>query len=258
MIHYTCDSVVLGLDCAPVDPRTGNKTLYNVSWIADRDSMIGNRNEDWVQRELKWFRLGSDTLDDMEPPIPQAFQDCAGVDNRVNSAYGHILFSTDVTEDSVSLYEHLVRAFLAEGLGTRHATAIISDRNIHTMYRADGRRDFICTNALNVMVDSSNKLHINAQMRSMDAVWGYRADYSMWDLLMDTLVEDLKRWDNDVTRGDIHFQVANLHVYPRHFHLLEKEAEDADDRQNRKLRRIWRGSESQDTQNVEAYQPTLF
>jgi len=234
------DDVVLALSTAPIDPRTENKVLYSVNWVADQESMIGKINPDWVRRELAWFESGSDKLEDMEAPVPKLFQACAGVDNKVNSAYGHILFSPEVPNrrsyDGDNLYQRIVDTILMEGTGTRHAVAIISDRDVHRLAKLNGRNDFICTNALNIMIDAENRLHIIAQMRSMDAVFGYRADYSMWDYLMERLLRDLGRTRLELTRGDITFQVANLHVYPRHFALLE---ETADDIEERISRRVW-------------------
>lgn len=243
------DYITLALEDAPVDPRTGNKVLYNASWEATNDSMVGRINKDWVRRELDWFASGSNSLDHMEPPVPQAFQACAGFDNTVNSAYGHILF--DGGNDS--LYHRALRAFMHEGLETRHSVAIISDRNIHELAWFNGRNDFICTNALNFMIDHTNRLHITAQMRSMDAVWGYRADYSMWNYLMDKMVDDLNEQMSKgmidghegsdpvplIQRGRITFQVANLHVYPRHFELLQQWAHKIYDDQERVARRSW-------------------
>lgn len=232
------DDVVLALSTAPIDPRTGNKVLYSVNWVADKDSMIGQVNEDWVRRELDWFRSGSDHLEDMEGPVPKLFQACAGHDGRVNSAYGHILFDRDERPgySKPSLFDRVVYAFESEGPGTRHAVAIISDRDVHDLSHFNGRNDFICTNALNFMIDADNRLHIIAQMRSMDAVFGYRADYSMWNDLMSYLLGHLELVIPGLTRGDITFQVANLHVYPRHFELLE---ETADDTEERISRRVW-------------------
>ena len=239
-MRLTCDDMVLALHTAPIDERTGNKVLYAASWLADRPSMIGKRNEDWVRRELNWFVSGSNNLKDMEPPIPGAFQACAGEDGSVNSAYGHILFGCNPRNDpdpelpEFTVGEHLAhRAFkaLRDNPATRHGVIIVSDRNVHGLHHKNGRNDFICTNALNFMVeDGTNKLHLIVQMRSMDAVWGYRADYSMWDHLMDNMVTSLERHHEGITRGDIIFQVANLHVYPRHFNLLERAYQDAEAR----------------------------
>jgi hypothetical protein len=246
MINYDSDDVAMALTSAPVDPRTGNKVLYSVNWRATTDSMIGNVNPDWVRRELDWFRSGSDLLEDMEEPVPALFKACAGWDGKVNSAYGHILFGrSEVLPQPPTLYERIVNTFLSEGPESRHAVAIISDRDIHRLAQMNGRNDFICTNALNVMIDHENRLHIIAQMRSMDAVFGYRADYSMWDDLMEKLLRDLSFYHDGklrpkLHRGHITFQVANLHVYPRHFKLLEEWADVIYDRQERAARTIWR------------------
>lgn len=222
----TVREVVQALAAAPVDPNTGNKALYSVNWIADRPSMIGQVNEDWVRRELDWFFSGSDKVADMEGQVPALFQACAGDDGKVNSAYGHILFDPylDYPHYMTPLFDRVVNTFMTEGKGTRHAVAIISDRDIHYLAKRNGRNDFICTNALNFMIDQDDRLHIIAQMRSMDAVFGYRADYSMWDALMDYLLGHLERAYPEVQRGEITFQVANLHVYPRHFAKLEEAA----------------------------------
>jgi hypothetical protein len=78
-------------------------------------------------------------------------------------------------------------------------------------------------------------------------VFGYRADYSMWDDLMKRLLIDLNNYADtsldfgNVRRGDITFQVANLHVYPRHFDLLDRWADVVYDRQEAEARHIWRG-----------------
>ncbi|WNN95844.1 thymidylate synthase [Microbacterium phage ChikPic] len=242
------DDVVLALQDAPIDPRTGNKVLYSVNWLATQDSMIGQINEDWVRRELAWFNSGSDKLEDMEGPVPKLFQACAGWDGKVNSAYGYVLFGKgELLPEPPTLYQRVLNTFVKEGSGTRHAVAIISDRDIHALAAYNGRRDFICTNALNFMIDADNRLHIIAQMRSMDAVFGYRADYSMWDDLMKRLLIDLNNHPafggtegNSVFRGNITFQVANLHVYPRHFALLEETAADTEERI---ARRVWMAPE---------------
>lgn len=239
MLHRnTTDDVVLALAAAPIDERTGNRVLYSVDWIADKPSMIGDVNEDWVRRELAWFRSGSDRLDDMEPPVPQLFQACAGWDGRVNSAYGHILFGThsDFEPARVGIFYDAYNAFVMEGKGTRHSVAIISDRNVHRLAHHNERNDFICTNALNFMIDAEDRLHIIAQMRSMDAVFGYRADYSMWNDLMGYMLGSLEMHYPELQRGDITFQVANLHVYPRHDDLLYRTAQAIDER---KQREVW-------------------
>lgn len=251
MLRHNSDDMVLALAAAPVDPRTGNKVLYSTNWIATGDSMIGEINPDWVRRELAWFNSGSNQLADMEDPVPALFKACEGWDGMVNSAYGHILFGTsDELPPSPTLYQRIVKTFVAEGQESRHGVAIISDRDIHNLAYKNGRKDFICTNALNVMIDHDGKLHIIAQMRSMDAVFGYRADYSMWNDLMIRLLIDLNNYADHhpefehVKRGDITFQVANLHVYPRHHDMLARWADIVSDKLDRQAFGFWRGEAS--------------
>lgn len=222
MSSLRASELVMALDQAPIDSRTGCKTLYNVSFVADTPSIVGERNEDWVRRELKWFKSGSNSIVDMEPPVPKAFQRCAGAMGEVNSSYGHILFSPD--DSGKSLYDRLLATYRNETPGTRHGTAVISDRHMHTMWLENGKRDFICTNAINSYITDDWHIWISAQMRAMDAVWGYRADYSMWDALLRMMVDDLGVTFPEVRYGGIVFQVTNLHVYPRHFKLLEEDA----------------------------------
>lgn len=238
-LTYDCDDMALMLSTAPVDKRTGNRVLYSATWLANKPSMIGERNEDWVRRELDWFASGSNALADMEGPVPKAFQDCANDLGKVNSAYGHTLFNREALPYrhgfAQTLADRIVDTFLNEGKATRHATAIISDRDIHYLAQAGGMHDFICTNALNIMIDDEDKLNIIVQMRSMDAVWGYRADYSMWDYLMGWLLGSLAMVYPELKRGAITFQVANLHVYPRHFELLAEWSEKLQDEINSRL-----------------------
>lgn len=247
------DDIVLALAAAEPDSRTGNRTLYSASWIADEPSMIGQVNEDWVRRELDWFFAGSDRLEDMEGQVPKLFQACAGVDGKVNSAYGYILFGQgDKLPKPPTLFDRVVDTFLQEGPGTRHAVAIISDRDIHALAHYNGRNDFICTNALNFMIDDDNRLHIIAQMRSMDAVFGYRADWSMWNALVDYLLGNLEHAYPELKRGDITFQVANLHVYPRHFQLLEDYAIAIEEKLHR---RVWQDHPSQGRKDPHSNEP---
>ena len=53
-------------------------------------------------------------------------------------------------------------------------------------------------------------------MRSNDAVYGYKNDRYWQMYVLSQLAKDL-----NVEVGDIHWQAASLHIYPRHFKLLD-------------------------------------
>jgi thymidylate synthase len=64
-------------------------------------------------------------------------------------------------------------------------------------------------------------------MRSNDVIFGYKNDYAWQKHVLDKLVFDYNdsiRYSSERTfieAGDIHWQVMNLHVYERHFHLVK-------------------------------------
>ena len=58
-------------------------------------------------------------------------------------------------------------------------------------------------------------------MRSNDVVFGYKNDYA-WQKFVQVMMSRRLKCE----LGDIHWQVQNLHVYERHFHLLD----DKDDK----------------------------
>jgi thymidylate synthase len=74
--------------------------------------------------------------------------------------------------------------------------------------------DFVCTNAVSYTL-RDDKLHVVVQMRSNDAVYGYKNDRA-WQLeVQSRMCEDLK-----CDTGRVVWQVQNLHVYERHFDLV--------------------------------------
>tara|TARA_B100001094_G_scaffold145555_1_gene140932 strand:- start:216 stop:539 length:324 start_codon:yes stop_codon:yes gene_type:complete len=100
--------------------------------------------------------------------------------------------------------------------------------SIWNEYDKGGMSDFICTNAVSYMI-RDNKLISVVQMRSNDVVYGYKNDYA-WQLWMQKEVCDLINMRHDwpliqndktlVKPGDIYWQVQNLHVYEKHFNLV--------------------------------------
>ena len=67
----------------------------------------------------------------------------------------------------------------------------------------------------------SNKLHMVSQMRSNDVVFGYKNDYAWAQHLMDRAIDNLNEETYNLTKGDLIWQVMNLHVYERHFDLVK-------------------------------------
>jgi len=76
--------------------------------------------------------------------------------------------------------------------------------------------DFICTNAVNYFI-RDGLLYAIVQMRSNDAVFGYRNDWAWQQFVLNKLADDL-----GVPAGPIVWQAASLHVYERHYPLISE------------------------------------
>jgi thymidylate synthase len=85
----------------------------------------------------------------------------------------------------------------------------------------NGRSDFMCTNAVQYLI-RNNKMHCVVQMRSNDVVFGYRNDRAWQKHVLDILIADYNRLtESNIEAGDIHWNVGSLHIYERHFKLVE-------------------------------------
>jgi thymidylate synthase len=82
-------------------------------------------------------------------------------------------------------------------------------------YNIDGRSDFMCTNAVQYLV-RDGALHACVQMRSNDAVFGYKNDRFWQRTVQERVAEALH-----LPCGDLHWNAGSLHVYERHFYLVD-------------------------------------
>ena len=113
---------------------------------------------------------------------------------------------------------------LLENPDGRRASMIYTRPSIWEEYNEDGKNDFICTNSVTYYI-RDNVLQCVVQMRSNDVVFGYKNDYAWQLYVLEQMVSDYndcrEKTTPVITAGDIIWQVQNLHVYERHFHLVK-------------------------------------
>lgn len=191
--------------------------LIGASFLADEPAILGEPNQDYIDREIAWYLSGSLKVADIPPPIPKIWDAISSMeDGEVNSNYGYLLHDPA----NGSQYRNVLKELSSNPTG-RRATAIYTRPSMHTDWQRDGMSDFICTNAVNYFI-RNNAVHAVVQMRSNDVVFGYRNDYAWQKHVQLKLKTDLMMYYQlHVDIGDIIWQAASLHVYPRHFHLLE-------------------------------------
>jgi thymidylate synthase len=203
--------------------RLGDKTieLIGASFLADEPAIFGEPNEEYIEAELGWYYSQSTNIDDIYANLkepPKAWQYAANAHGEINSNYGHLILS----DKYYNQYERALAELMANR-DSRRACIVYNRPSIWTEYNENGKSDFICTNAVTYYV-RGDQLHCCVQMRSNDVIFGYRNDYAWQKHVLDKMVDDLNHKNFDhVEPGDIYWQVQNLHVYEKHFHLVRRE-----------------------------------
>lgn len=214
--------------------KTGVKTIEMIgaSFIADEPAIFGIPSKNYIDAEIQWYESQSTNIYDIHGPgkePPEAWKYSADAKGNINSNYGHIVFSP-------KYYEQYTNAFTELWINpdSRRAQMIYNRPSIWVEYNENGKSDFICTNAQTFYI-RDGKLHMVSQMRSNDVVFGYKNDYAWAQHLMNRFVEDWNRFCDEqnmsnfaangvaqkIEKGDLIWQVMNLHVYSRHWHLVK-------------------------------------
>jgi thymidylate synthase len=188
-------------------------SLYGVSFEADEDTIFSEPNQKYIEAEIKWYKSRSKNIFDLDyDPVPAIWREVADLEGNINSNYGAIIFDEKGLE--LSQYEYVLD-ILREDKYSRRATMIYTYPEIHNDYKWRGMNDFICTNAVSYYVEN-DVLNAVVQMRSNDAVYGYKNDLAWQKEVLRMLASDL-----EMEPGKIIWQVQNLHVYERHYDYLE-------------------------------------
>jgi len=211
--------------------KSGVRTveLIGASFIADEALIFGTENAAYIQNELDWYLSQSLNVNDIPGKTPAIWNAVASPEGLINSNYGYLVLS----KENGSQYEN-VRNELIFNAESRRAIMIYTRPSMHKDWCTRGMSDFICTNAVQFLL-RDGKLHMIVQMRSNDAVFGYKNDFAWQKYIQWCMLEDLVgRTGQIILAGDITWQVGSLHVYERHFnyltdYLFEGEDDDEDD-----------------------------
>jgi thymidylate synthase len=202
--------------------KTGQKTIemLGASFIADEPSIFGEPNQAYIKQELDWYESQSTNINDIygeERDAPAAWKYAADAHGNINSNYGKLVFSKEYFKQYLNATAELIN-----NPDTRRATMVYTRPSIWAEFDKGGMSDFICTNAVTYYI-RDGLLHSVVQMRSNDVVFGYKNDYAWQRYMMDKVVDSYNEQNpfDDISVGTLYWQVQNLHVYDRHFGLVE-------------------------------------
>ena len=187
------------------------------SFIADEPTIFGQLNEDYIKREFDWYLSESLNVYDIKGKVPPIWIAHSSKDGLINSNYGFLAFSPENGSQYLNAMMKLIK-----DEDSRQATMIYTRPSMHSDWNYDGMSDFVCTNTVQYLI-RDNTLHTVVQMRSNDVVFGYRNDYAWQKNIQTQMYLDLKSMEYpELKLGPIVWNSASLHVYERHFPLIEK------------------------------------
>jgi thymidylate synthase len=203
--------------------KTGAKTieLIGASFIADENAIFGKPVDGYIAKEIEWYESMSTNINDIygdERDAPAAWKYAADKHGNINSNYGKLIFSKEYHNQYIN-----VRNELVNNPDGRRAEMVYNRPSVWTEFNKGGMSDFICTNAVTYYI-RNKQIHCVVQMRSNDVVFGYKNDYAWQKYVLDSLVKYINLHElhpDELSTGNIHWQVQNLHVYEKHFDLVK-------------------------------------
>ena len=188
--------------------RNGTIEIQGAYFIANRRTIFGKRNEDYIAAEIEWYEScdrSVDKLADLYGRRVAIWDSVADENGLVNSNYGYCIYSRERGHQ----YANAVSA-LRKNEFTRQAVMIYMPTNMHEI----AGKDFTCTYAVQYF---NNDGYVNAHvfMRSNDLVFGYNNDYAWQSHVLHKLAKDC-----DLQVGTIYWCAGSLHVYERHWDLI--------------------------------------
>lgn len=219
----------------------GTKELLHTSFICDKEYILRPPTEPYSTNEIEWYLSQSLDTNDLALYagfVPKIWKDISDINGKINSNYGWCCFSKENGEQFKHAIEHLKhdpytrKAILIYNRPSMHSdwsdkrqslTGIVNKD--HWMFDTEIeykriRGDFMCCQN-NQLFIRNNKLEMVVHMRSMDAVYGYNIDYKWFKFVFDKAYQILSKTYKDLQKGDIVIFANSIHVYDRHFNLLE-------------------------------------
>lgn len=200
-----------------VTDKSGVKTveIMGASFWANSPMIFGEVNEDYVKRELEWYKSQSLNVNDIPGGPPAIWKQVADSDGMINSNYGWCVYSSENNDQFYNVVTEL-----EDRPDSRRAIMIYTRPTMWGDHNKNGRSDFMCTNTVQYLL-RNGRVHAIVSMRSNDAWAGYRNDYA-WQLhVLEEVVQELRYRGKYYERGEIMWNAGSLHIYERQFYLLE-------------------------------------
>lgn len=189
--------------------------IIAAQFFANENTIFSKVDHNYIEREMAWYNSANLNISGLGENPPTEWIKSADVNGFVNSNYGWAVDSVDNFEQ----FNHVVDELLRNH-ESRRAVMIYTRPNMWIDYNKDGRSDFMCTNDVQYLI-RNNELYSIVNMRSNDAVYGYKNDLAWQKEVMGRVANLLSINGLKIELGPIIWNAGSLHVYERHFPLLK-------------------------------------
>ena len=188
----------------------GTKAKFNVSFTVDNpeEKVIKTEErkfkEDYAEYEWKWYQEGNRDATEIAARAKIWNNMMIPGTKNVNSNYGYFW-----------KYNNQLNKVINElRLRKESRRAVVAHYLVHELDQY--KYDTPCNLVLNFFI-KDNALHLTVFARSIDLVYGFCNDQYTFARLMEQVSDKL-----GYPIGTMHWFITNLHIYPRHYDLLNK------------------------------------
>lgn len=164
----------------------------------------------YIKREFLWYLKG-DRYDTSITEHASMWKGLINTDGGINSNYGQYINRQ---------FDTVISTLKADKDSRRASIMILSAEHL-----LSETNDYPCTYALNFRI-RDNKLKMTVHMRSQDAIFGMGNDAPAFSFVQEMVYVMLKEAYPDLQMGEYHHFADSLHIYEKHFKMVEQILED--------------------------------
>lgn len=179
------------------------------------DVGVRRTNLEYTRKEIGWYESQSRSIKGYVDDVA-IWKQVADKDDIVNSNYGWCIFSKENGSQFVNVVHELV-----DHPASRRASMIYTRPSMWTDATENGRNDFMCTWGVQVFI-RNGCLEYQVMQRSCDMIFGFFNDFYWHCYVYNLLLETLRGRGMTINPITMDYFINSLHVYERHFPMLEK------------------------------------
>ena len=161
----------------------------------------------YLTDEFAFYMSGSDLLEDAVK-CSSFWNNCSDNVVTINSNYGKLLLH-DRNEQGNTQFEHALRCLINNKSSKKAVMTLYNDSHAYIS------NDNPCTMYLKARIDSTNRLHLTACMRSSDIYFGLPYDVPFFIFIQQALVSILASKYPKISLGTYTHFANSLHTYER-------------------------------------------